>query len=272
MKRILFAAFCIMALCNLLAINTGTVKASEPGYERVEHQNGIAKTYDGAWAPPGEWEDGLETILATNVTCRSTYTVVSLDPMLVTTNTIIEILDDNTTDTGDYWQIIYDGQKDGGTTPQTDDYRIEIVGHTTLTLYQGNGTGWNQITPVAGEITWANSISASPTNSTPHWILEISVSKSGSIALAIIPGVRYAVYDESNDAAGVRAWPPTARDVPDGWGVLNYSDVVIPEGLSIGVVVLLSSVAVVVGFYCLRKRPKTQSYSSAKAGEINYTR
>jgi hypothetical protein len=264
MKRALVVTFCILMLGSLFLLNTGTIKASEPGYERVEHANGYAKTYDGAWTPSNEWEDGLETVLATNVTCRSTYTVVSFDPMLVTTNTIIEILDDNTTDTGDYWQIIFDGQLNGGTTPQTDDYRIEIVGHTTLMLYQGNGTGWSQITPVAGEITWANSTSASPTNSKPHWILEISVSKSGSIALTIIPGVRYAVYDESNGAAGVRAWPPTARDVPNGWGVLNYSDVVIPEGFSLGVVVLLSSVAVLVGFFWFRKRSKIDNCSSAK--------
>jgi cbb3-type cytochrome oxidase subunit 3 len=31
-------------------------------------------------------------------------------------------------------------------------------------------------------------------------------------------------------------------------------------------VLLLSSVAVAVAFYVLRKRPKTQSYSSAKTG------
>jgi len=46
-----------------------------------------------------------------------------------------------------------------------------------------------------------------------------------------------------------------------------YAERRIPEALTIGVVVLLSSVAV--GFYSLRKNPKTGSYSLGKTGKIN---
>ena len=44
-----------------------------------------------------------------------------------------------------------------------------------------------------------------------------------------------------------------------------YGSDIVPEPLTIGVIVLLSSIAMLVSFYCLRKQPKTESYSLAKA-------
>jgi hypothetical protein len=53
-------------------------------------------------------------------------------------------------------------------------------------------------------------------------------------------------------------------DVPDEWATQAYTTTAywkVPEGFTIVMVVLLSSVAVAVGFYSLRKRPKTTAIS-----------
>ncbi len=256
MKRASFVAFSILMLCSLLLLITvGTTKAGNPDYTRIEWPNTITKTLDGKWTTDDEWTDTSFTMINENVTFASTW-VWEEDVM---TRHIIEILNDNTNDTGDYWQIIADGDNDlNDTAPQEDDFRIELVGHTNLTVYQGNGTGWTQVTPEAGEITFVNSISASPTSSTPHWIAEFMDAKhTGVVQVSIVWGLRVAVYDESNSAAGVQAWPPDSeRDVPNSYGVNNYSPDPIPEGLSFGAVVLLSSVAVIVATVSFRKRSK----------------
>jgi hypothetical protein len=183
---------------------------------------------------------------------------------------------DNTTDADDIWQLCIDGPVSGGTAPQTDHWKIEIQGHTTLKMYSGTGTGWveNASAPISS-IRWNNSLTATGgVFNYPHWILEIQVNKGGLGAWGANPppeAFRIAMFDASNASQGWIAWPPTSADVPDDWGLIGSYGSTIPESLSFGVVVLLSSVAVAVGFHWLRKRPKTERSSSAKTGEINYT-
>jgi hypothetical protein len=221
----------LIAFLLLLLINVGTTEASEPGYERLGYPTVVEPTIDGAWTSTDEWTDGDPTMIGENVVFRNTFTLTRENGTDVCTiHFITEILNDNTNDAGDYWQICIDGHLDGGNTPQTDDFRIDIVGHDTLMVYQGNGVGWMKITPDANEVIFASSISASPTSSTPHWILEFSLLKTaGVITMDIVWGIRVAVYDESNSATGVQAWPPTDRDVPDGWGIENYTAVPHPS-------------------------------------------
>lgn len=79
-------------------------------------------------------------------------------------------------------------------------------------------------------------------------------------------GLRVAAYDASTST--LVSWPPnSARDVPDEWGTQEYQYAAIPEALTVGAVVLLSSVAVAVSFYCLRKRPKIESSASIKTSD-----
>lgn len=136
-------------------------------------------------------------------------------------------------------------------------------------MYQGTGSGWTGFTPLAEDITWADTLSASLNGSTPHWILEFEILKNaGSNLLDMIWGVRVAMYDASDGTLLV--WPPDAeRDVPDDWGTNGYepSELWVPEGFSIGAVLLLSSVAVIVGFYCLRKRSRTDKYGLGQLGK-----
>jgi len=63
-------------------------------------------------------------------------------------------------------------------------------------------------------------------------------------------------YDASNP--GFKAWPPTDPDVPDTWGIENYTMEPIPEGLTFGVMALLSTVSVFVGYKYFVKRKETK--------------
>jgi len=137
---------------------------------------------------------------------------------------LIEFFSDTTGNPDDYWQICLDPSNGGGSAPQSGYGRIDIIGHTDIVCYEGDGTGWSEI-PVEADIEWANSISDSPLNSTPHWILELQFIKTGgAIQLAEPPnGLRIAAYDASTDT--LVAWPPDS-DVnnPDTWGMIpTYS-------------------------------------------------
>ncbi len=267
MKRNILVAFCILALCSLpLLANTVTVNAAPAsGYTRTDWYLQITKTIDGTWTNDTEWTDGEPTLISGNVTFRSVW------DMGVYTQFVIEFFTDTTNDTGDYWQMCIDKADAGGTALSDANFRIDIVGHTNLTVYQGGASGWTEFPSAKSDVEWANSISASPMNSTPHWILEIRVLKNaGAQMMNEVWGLRVACFDASNAAAGVQAWPPnSSRDVPDQWGTQTYQMAAYPEALTITAVILLSSAAVIVGFYWLRKRPKTESYS---AGKISYTR
>lgn len=276
MKRVFFAAFCILALCSLfLLTNTGTVKTQYPGYETLNPSTTSPPVLDGNWTTDTEWSDiAYEDTISANAVFRNCYAMADdgQGGFLVYEYFLIEIFDDDTNDTADYCQVIYDGDDtaDGGSAPQSDNLRFDVVGHTEdgMAAYQGTGTGWGGISQTADQFQMANSISASPTNSTPHWITEIRIEKTtqhAGVGIAIDPWIRVAVYDDSNASAGAQAWPPGDQDVPDEYG-LDTSAPAVPEGFTFGVVVLLSSVAGIVAF-CLRKRSRIDKCSSGKLGK-----
>jgi hypothetical protein len=281
MKRALFVAFCILALCSLLVIATGTVKAFQTGYEVTDYVAITTPTMDGNWTASDEWTDAEEKQLEGDLNATFRLKYVS-DPDLAWVNQyyLIEFFDDTTDDAGDYWQICYAvatefyGDPTGGTTPQTDCLKFEYVGHAVsgLAVYQGDGAGWVAYSTytIPDDVEIVDSFGTTFKSDTPHWTVEIKIEHN---SFAILPNfwIYVAVHDES-DSSAVQSWPPGSSDVPDDWGFMNASQSTIPEVLTIGAIVLLSSVAVVVSFYCLRKRPKTERYSSGKTREINYTR
>jgi len=155
------------------------------------------------------------------------------------------------------WRICIDGNADGGTAPHSDDVKIEIVGHSNLTVYSGTGSGWVAAPTLKSYVTWKDSITTSPYNSKPHWILEVQADKGNLGAWGANPppeGLYISMYDATTNTT--IAWPPTSPDVPNNWGSIATYTTSLPESINIGVVALLSSVAVVVGFYSLRKKPK----------------
>ncbi len=254
MEKRIVTAFCILMLCGLLLITAGTTLAAEPGYERYSHPTQVSPTIDGMWTSPDEWTDGEETWIGTDVVFRTT-----LDSK--TTRWIVEFLSDTTNDPGDYWQLCIDPHQSGGSTPQLGNHRMfKIVGHTDQEWYLGDDFGWSVWEGNLATVEWADSLSTSPTSGTPHWILEFSLDKTqGGLSIDTVWNFLFGAYDASNSGDGLQSWPPTDPDVPEEWGIENYSSEPIPEGLTFGVMVLLSTVAMLVGYRYLVKRKETKA-------------
>jgi len=250
-----FCTLTMVAFMMLLLVSVGAINCVRAqGAERTSWSTQLEPTIDGAWTSEDEWTDGEITMIGEDVAFRSTWDMGDF----VMTRWVVEFFSDTTDDAEDYWQFCVDGDQSGGATPQELDYKFEITGHTDLVWYQGDGTSWTEESLDETEIEWANSLSDSPTNSTAHWILEFQIPKDGgTVQLGVTWNLRVGVYDASNAGAGVLAWPlDSDADVPDGWGFENYQMANIPESLSLGVVVLLSSVAVIVATVVFRKRSR----------------
>jgi outer membrane protein assembly factor BamB len=194
-------------------------KTGNPAYSMIEYQCRAPQTIDGKWTTADEWVDGPPITMSNNA--RFTYNIDFNNNYEVCW--LVEFFTDNTNDAGDYWQICFDSDNSGGTAPQVGDCMVEIIGHTTLKVYNGTGTGWTEITPGAGEFSWNNSISATPWGSISHWILEFSdnCKIDGSLQANAPPnGMRVAAYDANTGT--LAAWAPNSNvNVPDEWGVIS---------------------------------------------------
>ena len=245
-------------LCSLLLLTVGTAMAAEPGYERFSYPTQVVPTIDGRWTSPDEWTDGNVTWIGTDVAFRSTWESQGSE---VYTQWIVEFLSDTTDDPNDYWQFCIDGRQLGGSEPVVGVRMFKITGHTNIVWYLGGGglggEGWAEVDMDPSEMEWANSLSASPTDSTPHWILEFQIPKNSGFILEDVWNFLLEVNDASNPV--FLAWPPTDPNVPDEYGIENYSNEPIPEGLTFVVMVLLSSISVIVGYKYFVKRKETKA-------------
>lgn len=250
MKKIIATTFCTLMLCSLLLI-TGTVMAAEPGYVRYSHPTQVIPILDGTWTTDDEWTDGEETWIGEDVVFRST-----LDSDI--SRWIVEFLTDTTDDPGDYLRFCIDvGSGTDYSAPEITFHRkFEITEHTNLFHYFGDRGDWSLHDH--SYVEWAASLSASPTSSTPHWIYEIQIYKTvGVIPIEDIWYFFLQVYDASNPE--FHAWPPTDPDVPEDWGMEDYSPEPIPEFLSFGVMVLLTTLSMLVGYKYFVKRKETKA-------------
>jgi hypothetical protein len=254
MRKDTSIAFCTLMLCILLLmVNIGTALASMAGYSVTEVYGGGAITLDGIWTS-AEWPtDGAWIDTRFNVSnARLGYKMDS--------NTGAYLMSwavdwhDTTNDAGDVWIVCIDGSADGGAAPQTDDVKIQITGHTTLAVFAGNGTGWSPMTTSA--VTWKDKLGTSPYDSSTHWTLEVQADKGALGAWGANPppeGFYVAMYDASTSQWA--SWPPAqSANVPNNWGLIATYDTTVPESLSLGVLVLLSSAAILLGSFFVRKR------------------
>jgi hypothetical protein len=254
MKRGILIVLGIIVVCSVCL--AGTVSATKAGFSQTDGTGSLV-TVDGTISP-GEWDDSWRGKLYDGWTLtNSTYRVkwAEAGANLWYDQWLFEIISDNTNDTGDFIQICYDSSLDGGAAPQTDDYLVNYTGHKTVNVYVGTGTGW---APATIDVVVAGKISASSWSATPHWIIEISIQNEWEDT-----GDRVAAYDASTGKTLM--WPPYSdANVPNdyGYSVLSYESV--PEGLTLGVMLLLSTVAVIVGTRYFRKRPKTENFNQVK--------
>jgi hypothetical protein len=255
MKKLL-GILLIIGLCSL-SLPT-LVSALAEGYTSTDYQALTTPTMDGKWTTTNEWVDAAPpTNLGTDFVWREKWTY----PSDIYQHFIIEFFTDSTNDAEDYYEICYDTSADGGTAPQADDVKVEWKGHSAsgLKVYKGNGSGWVQYTTLAaGAVNGSDTLTTSPLNSNQHWVFELTILKTDIFDISgssYQPGLRVAVYDASNSAAGVKAWPAASTNAPSTWGLEIGTMENIPESLAIVAVVVLSSFAVLAGAYVLRKRP-----------------
>ncbi|MCW4002835.1 MAG: hypothetical protein NWE95_02855 [Candidatus Bathyarchaeota archaeon] len=253
-KRLTLIALPLIAVCLLTL--AGTVNAVQAGYTHTCYSQTNAVTVDGAWTSPTEWVDAQSTSFGTNAAFRTKYEFQMEGSSFLIYLAILVESTDATNDAGDYLQICFDGSTemiyDGGTAPQTNDWKLEIMGHGTPTWYKGTGTGW--VAATAPSTVQINStLASSPTIATNHYIYEIRFEKQ-AVGVPAQFAMRVAVNDARAGGSGLQAWPPTSPDVPNQWGDVPYSTDPIPESLNMAVLIAVSSVAVIAGSVLLRKR------------------
>jgi len=265
LKKAGLVAFCTVLLGSLLlAIYAGTAMAAYAGYS-ITVYGGADSVIDGMWTTNPEWDDAATAQISANAIFRLKYYFFSDGTnFFVYDEYLVEFFSDKTNDTGDYVSICYDVGANGGTAPQTDDIRVDYVGHNgTVITYKGTGSVW-AVAALTTPPQVAELLSISKLNGTnPHWTAEFRIEKTTN-GPGMDNAIRVAVYDASNPSTAA-SWPPTSINVPNDYGA-DPADTTnpIPEGIGLGVILVSSSAAVMVGYYCLRKRPRT-ALSSLKA-------
>ena len=258
----------MLVLCSaLLIVNIGTVMAYNESFSFLEYtSNANEVVIDGKWTTGDEWHDGPCQYMGTPQKGLFVYKLSGDITTIFLMQFDLEFAD-GTNDATDVFQICIDGPDSASATaPQANSYKIEIVGHATLTVYKGTGTSWAPYTTTA--VTWSNSLATSPHDPATHYICEIQFDKQvlagaeswaanapGSTYGVGPYGIRVAMYDP---AQGWAAWPPASTaDNPSTWGVISdISMGVYPEGLTVGLMLAVSSVAVVISIRYFRKPPK----------------
>ena len=262
MKRYLLVAFAIIFM-SIMSLQAVTVKAVNSGYNENNYLGAAAATIDGKWTSTSEWTDaGLSTPLATGFTWMEKWFMPSTD---IIEYMLIEFPSVTTANANDFCQVCFDPTAAGGSAPQTTEILFNYTGHGTgqagLTLYKGTGTGWAKWTgyTYGTDVSIADSITATPLDSTPHWVIELMMDRAtgssfDTSSVGYMPCLRVAVY---TSATGVLAWPTgSSQDVPSGWGQETGVYGAVPEKMMILPIVVLSSVAVIVSLCFMRKRPK----------------
>jgi hypothetical protein len=289
MKRFVLAVLSVIALCSILSL-PAVARAYNAAYTHTLFQSSNAPpTIDGTYIVDNDWIASGKEEFGDGAAFHDQWI---MDPNIYCC--IVEVTD-NTTDTEDKLTICFDGTEsgtstppDGGPNPTQYDKKLEVTGHggsATVQWFVGDGSGWVAATASGDLLDLAQSLTTTPTIEADHYVFEMNIDFHGDTSLGS-PLVGYewgqfvSYYDE--DTGETQQWPPAdatpagSPDVPDSWGGIQYveeanSPPTIPEPLTVAAIVFLSTFAVAVSFYFLRKRPKTQTQTSGKTREISST-
>jgi|WetSurMetagenome_2_1015567.scaffolds.fasta_scaffold04740_4 hypothetical protein len=267
MKKIATIAFIITVFCGLLLatnLNVHNVKAYSSASQSVFSAS-VTPTFDGKWTANDEWDDAMTSYVTTSTgsvvgAFRDKYVLDFSAGLSVTDNYLIEFFVDKTNDTSDYVQICYCGGADNAASPQADDFLFQIFGHNgTYKYYIGSGSGWAESSMITPTPKLGQLVSISKMNGTnPHWTYEFQFEKTVTTA-GQNNYISISVFDASNPAQGVVTWPPNANSSkPNTYGLNDASALAsIPEGISFAPIATLATIALIVGFFVMRKRLKT---------------
>jgi hypothetical protein len=266
-KRAILVILGIIAVCCVFL--AGIVSAAKAGYS-FAMDTGTDATTDGKISPTTEWDDSYKDFLYNGWTMTtSLFRCKWGSSPAINEHWLMEILTDTTANAGDWWEICCDTTQAGGSAPQTADWKINWSAAQGIKAWKGTGSGWTAFTAAVvgtssdspGDVFAATTISASPASSTPHRIIEIYLDKGafngGALAMGLSNCERLGAYDANTGTTYM--WPPySSADVPDTYGteVTDISGGTMPEGLTVGVMMALSSIAVIVSIRYFRKQPK----------------
>jgi len=162
----------------------------------------------------------------------ATYLAGKTDAWLIRTDSFGNML----------WNKTYGGTGDdaGWLSMQMDDGGYLIIG-VTSSFGAGGQDGWLFRTDATGNMLWNKTYGGAGT----EFVDQILQTSDGGYIMA--------GYTDSFGAGSTDLWLIKTDELG-----------VVPEGLTIGVMMLLSAVVVIVGTRYFRKRPKTQNYSQVK--------
>ena len=250
MKKAILVALTTIVVCSVFL--AGIVSAAKEGFG-FQIATGEPVTFNGAVDPATEWDDSYKDFLYEGWTMTTNFFRCKWqgDP---TEAWLIEILTDTTDDAGDNFKMCVDVPLEaGGTAPAADDFKVDWTGGTA-TLYQGTGSGWGTSSAAIGsDVIIASTVAASPASGTAHRIVELFLDKLTTLAMEFSNNM-YMEYTDASTGQTFK-WPPESNpDVPDGYGTgtTEFGDS-IPEGLAIGVMLSLSTIAVLVSTRYFRK-------------------
>jgi hypothetical protein len=259
MKKMILAILALIAVFSMCF--AGTVGAAKAGYGFDIAQEADITAWDGAVSPATEWDDSFKDWLYNGWTQTTSFFRDKWGSApAICENWLMEFLGDTTNDAGDWWEICVDTAASGGATPQAVDFKVNWTAAAGVKVWQGTGSGWTAFTAAVvgngGDVFAGTSIAASPASATPHRIVEIYLSKQGALAMAFSNNARLAIYDANTGQTLM--WPPySSADAADTYGTgLTGFGGAIPEGLTVGIMVALSSVAVIISTRYFRKQPK----------------
>ena len=131
---------------------------------------------DGKWTNSKEWTDALQ------VDCDWGWVAVKHDNKSL--YVLVDFVQDKEMENGDWAFISWDQRNDGGTSPQSDDYRLVLEYKSTMAspslLLQGTGADWgNQKIASSAGISGnsTNDGTNDPYSFTPHVIYEFQIPR-----------------------------------------------------------------------------------------------
>jgi hypothetical protein len=214
------------------------------------------KTWDGKWTSATEWVDAMPSNFGSNAAFREGYEFLMVgDAYQILEDIIIETWD-NTNDAGDYYQIGIDTAfPSSDTSPKATQWMVTVTGHgstATVTWAKGDGTTW-VATAAPTTFKWGEASATSPTTATAHYALEFQFDKSATTPEI---GLYIAYYDAHTGGYGLQAWPAaSAKNAAANWGDIPYSMDPIPEGFNVGIILALTSIAVIAGAIVIKRAP-----------------
>jgi hypothetical protein len=245
-----------IVLMAALVLPTIGIVCAESTISNMAYPIQTAKTWDGKWSTATEWVDAMPSNFGSNAAFREGYEFISGDAFVVLQDIMIETWD-NTNDAGDFYQIGVDAAfPSTDTTPKATQYMINVTGHgssAVLTWFKGDGTNW-VTTAAPTTYKFAENSTTSPTTAATHYCLELQFDKTTLTQPEI--GLYIAYYDAHAGGYGLQAWPSTTtKNAAAGWGDIPYSMDPIPEGFNVGIILALTSVAVIAGAIIIKRAP-----------------